>query len=116
MAKKGKKVDRASGSAGADRAGRWTVRGVAAGLQKAAGDAARARDLTLGQWLTEVVEDALGGAARGRRRPRPRGGARRSSVGSTGSSGRCSTGRTRRRTGRPPRGAGRRPAAGSRHP
>ena len=62
MAKKGKKVDRASGSAGADRAGRWTVRGVAAGLQKAAGDAARARDLTLGQWLTEVVEDALGGA------------------------------------------------------
>ena len=52
----------ASGSAGADRAGRWTVRGVAAGLQKAAGDAARARDLTLGQWLTEVVEGALGGA------------------------------------------------------
>lgn len=44
----------------ADKAGRWTVRGVSAGLQKAAGDAARARGLTLGQWLTEVVEAAVG--------------------------------------------------------
>jgi hypothetical protein len=35
------------------------VRGVAAPLQKAAGDAARARGLTLGQWLSGVVEAAV---------------------------------------------------------
>ena len=38
---------------------RWTVRGVSAKLQKAAGDAARARGLTLGQWLSEVLSSAL---------------------------------------------------------
>lgn len=38
---------------------RWTVRGVPARLQKAAGDAARARGLTLGQWLGEVLSSAL---------------------------------------------------------
>ena len=38
---------------------RWTVRGVPARLQKAAGDAARARGLTLGQWLGEVLGAAL---------------------------------------------------------
>jgi hypothetical protein len=38
---------------------RWTVRGVPAKLQKAAGDAARAKGLTLGQWLSEVLGSAL---------------------------------------------------------
>ena len=38
---------------------RWTVRGVPTKLQKAAGDAARARGLTLGQWLGEVLSSAL---------------------------------------------------------
>jgi hypothetical protein len=38
---------------------RWTVRGVPGKLQKAAGDAARARGLTLGQWLGEVLSSAL---------------------------------------------------------
>ena len=38
---------------------RWTVRGVPTKLQKAAGDAARARGLTLGQWLGEVLGAAL---------------------------------------------------------
>lgn len=38
---------------------RWTVRGVPPKLQKAAGDAARARGLTLGQWLSGVLGSAL---------------------------------------------------------
>lgn len=38
---------------------RWTVRGVPSKLQKAAGDAARAKGLTLGQWLGEVLAAAL---------------------------------------------------------
>ena len=38
---------------------RWTVRGVPAKLQKAAGDAARAKGLTLGQWLGQVLGAAL---------------------------------------------------------
>ena len=38
---------------------RWTVRGVPSKLQKAAGDAARAQGLTLGQWLSEVLSSAL---------------------------------------------------------
>ena len=65
MAKKVRKVERTVRAASAaDKAGgRWTVRGVPAGLQKAAGDAARARGLTLGQWLTEVVEAAAGHGA-----------------------------------------------------
>lgn len=37
------------------RDGRWTIRGVPVHLQKAAGDAARARQMTLGQWLAEAV-------------------------------------------------------------
>ena len=43
---------------------RWTVRGVSTKLQKAAGDAARARGLTLGQWLSEVLAGALPQRAR----------------------------------------------------
>jgi hypothetical protein len=38
---------------------RWTVRGVPSKLQKAAGDAARAQGLTLGQWLSNVLSSAL---------------------------------------------------------
>ena len=38
---------------------RWTVRGVPPKLQKAAGDAARARGMTLGQWLSGVLGAAL---------------------------------------------------------
>ena len=53
MAKKGKKNERTEEDG---KAGRWTVRGVPTELQKAAGDAARARGLTLGQWLTEALE------------------------------------------------------------
>ena len=64
--------DRAGGEAGQARADRWTVRGVPAKLQKAAGDAARARGLTLGQWLSEVLSSAL--PRRGVHRPRPRNG------------------------------------------
>jgi hypothetical protein len=50
----------------ADKAerGRWTVRGVPAKLQKAAGDAARAEGLTLGQWLSAVLDGATAGVAR----------------------------------------------------
>lgn len=55
MAKKVKRATRAL----PDKASRWTVRGVAVPLQRSAGDAARARGLTLGQWLSEVVEGAL---------------------------------------------------------
>jgi hypothetical protein len=43
----------------AHKGDRWTVRGVSTRLQKAAGDAARARGLTLGQWLSEVLGSAL---------------------------------------------------------
>ena len=52
MAKKGRRVAR---PASANKDGRWTVRGVPVELQKAAGDAARARGLTLGRWLTEAL-------------------------------------------------------------
>lgn len=38
---------------------RWTVRGVPAKLQKAAGDAARAKGMTLGQWLSQALTAAL---------------------------------------------------------
>lgn len=58
MAKKVKKTEKVGG----ERAARWTVRGVPARLQKAAGDAARARGQTLGQWLTGVVEAAIAAA------------------------------------------------------
>jgi hypothetical protein len=58
MPKKDRKGAKAPKSA-ADKAARWTVRGVPPRLQKAAGDAARARGLTLGQWLTEALDQAL---------------------------------------------------------
>lgn len=67
MAKKTRKVVRAARVAAtpAKDGARWTVRGVPAGLQKAAGDAARARGLTLGQWLAEALEGAVGRDAPG---------------------------------------------------
>lgn len=61
----GKKPERAAKPGKPSKGDRWTVRGVPARLQKGAGDAARARGLTLGQWLSEVVDAAL--AARPRR-------------------------------------------------
>ena len=54
MAKKTERVGKP-----VSKSDRWTVRGVPAKLQKAAGDAARARGLTLGQWLGEVLSSAL---------------------------------------------------------
>jgi hypothetical protein len=54
-----KKAERAGKPERAQRGDRWTVRGVPTKLQKAAGDAARARGLTLGQWLSEVLATAL---------------------------------------------------------
>jgi hypothetical protein len=38
---------------------RWTIRGVPSRLQRAAGDAARARGLTLGQWVSQALDEAL---------------------------------------------------------
>lgn len=43
------------------RGERWTVRGVAGPLQKAAAEAARAEGLTLGIWVTRLVEAAVAG-------------------------------------------------------
>jgi hypothetical protein len=54
-----KKAERAGKPAKAQKTDRWTVRGVPAKLQKAAGDAARARGMTLGQWLGTVLTTAL---------------------------------------------------------
>lgn len=54
MAKKDKKPAKA-----APRETRWTVRGVPVKLQRAAGDAARARGQTLGQWLAAVLAEAV---------------------------------------------------------
>lgn len=60
-----KKTNRAVKSGKPPKGDRWTVRGVPVKLQKAAGDAARARGLTLGQWLSEVLTATLpGGGAR----------------------------------------------------
>jgi hypothetical protein len=61
VAKKVRKAQRgATGKrAAAEQGSRWTVRGVPADLQKAVGDAARARGMTLGQWLTEALESAV---------------------------------------------------------
>jgi hypothetical protein len=58
MAKRAKRAAKT----GPDKASRWTVRGVAVPLQRAASEAARARGQTLGQWLSEVVEGALADA------------------------------------------------------
>lgn len=60
-----KKTERSGKLDKAPKGDRWTVRGVSAKLQKAAGDAARARGLTLGQWLSEVLTTALPQRARG---------------------------------------------------
>lgn len=60
-----KKTERSGKLDKAPKGDRWTVRGVPAKLQKAAGDAARARGLTLGQWLSEVLTTALPQRARG---------------------------------------------------
>ncbi len=57
MAKKERKAVKPA-KAMVDKTSRWTVRGVPAQLQKAAGDAARARGMTLGQWLTELLDGA----------------------------------------------------------
>ncbi len=54
-----KKAERVTRPAKAEKSDRWTVRGVPAKLQKAAGDAARARGMTLGQWLSGVLATAL---------------------------------------------------------
>lgn len=54
-----KKTARVVKTAKLEKGERWTVRGVPTRLQKAAGDAARAKGLTLGQWLCEVLSDAL---------------------------------------------------------
>jgi hypothetical protein len=43
------------------RGERWTVRGVAGPLQKAAADAAREEGLTLGAWVTRLVDAAVAG-------------------------------------------------------
>ncbi len=56
MAKK--KAKRAE-KAGREQAGRWTVRGVPVALQRAAMEAARARGLTLGQWLARLLEEGI---------------------------------------------------------
>ncbi len=56
MAKKAERVTRPVKAAKSDR---WTVRGVPAKLQKAAGDAARSRGMTLGQWLSGVLSASL---------------------------------------------------------
>ena len=54
-----KRTERGAKPEKGPKADRWTVRGVSTKLQKAAGDAARARGLTLGQWLSEVLTAAL---------------------------------------------------------
>jgi hypothetical protein len=54
-----RKTERIAKPAKPQKSDRWTVRGVPPKLQKAAGDAARARGLTLGQWLSGVLGAAL---------------------------------------------------------
>jgi hypothetical protein len=54
-----RKTERVAKPVKAQKTDRWTVRGVPPKLQKAAGDAARARGLTLGQWLSGVLGAAL---------------------------------------------------------
>jgi len=54
-----KRAERGPRPGKASKGDRWTVRGVSTKLQKAAGDAARARGLTLGQWLSEALGSAL---------------------------------------------------------
>lgn len=59
-----KKAERLVKPAKSEKGDRWTVRGVPARLQKAAGDLARARGLTLGQWLSDVLTGATARSAR----------------------------------------------------
>jgi hypothetical protein len=59
-----KRTERAGKPDKVQKGDRWTVRGVSGKLQKAAGDAARARGLTLGGWLSEVLTAALAQRAR----------------------------------------------------
>ena len=62
MVKKDEKLSRAKPPAPkAEQGDRWTVRGVPARLQKAAAEAAWAADLTMGAWLSQLVEDAVAG-------------------------------------------------------
>ena len=53
-----KRTAKATPSVKTHKAGRWTVRGIEPALQRAAGDAARARGLTLGHWLNELLREA----------------------------------------------------------
>ncbi|MCS7268588.1 MAG: hypothetical protein NZ704_11090 [Geminicoccaceae bacterium] len=53
--KKAKRADKPSRERGA----RWTVRGVPVELQRGAVAAARARGLTLGQWLSALLEEGI---------------------------------------------------------
>ena len=63
LAKKDDKVLRAKPPAPkAEQGDRWTVRGVPARLQKAAAEAAWAADLTMGAWLSQLVEEAVAGS------------------------------------------------------
>lgn len=59
-----KKAERLIKPAKSEKGDRWTVRGVPARLQKAAGDAARARGLTLGRWLSDVLVSATARSVR----------------------------------------------------
>lgn len=43
------------------RTERWTVRGVAGRLQRAAAEAARENGVTLGAWVSGVIEQAVAG-------------------------------------------------------
>ncbi len=58
MAKKAKRAA-AADDGPVTKTDRWTVRGVPAALQKAAGDAARLEGVTLGRWLTAALERTL---------------------------------------------------------
>lgn len=63
MAKRDDKGPRAKPVAvKAEGGDRWTVRGVPARLQKAAAEAAWAADLTMGAWLSQLVEQAVAGS------------------------------------------------------
>ena len=63
LAKKDDKAPRAKPQPAKAEAGeRWTVRGVPVRLQKAAAEAAWAADLTMGGWLSRLVEEAVAGS------------------------------------------------------
>jgi hypothetical protein len=58
MVKRSDKGPKAQKAAAAKTGARWTVRGVPVRLQRAAGDAARAQGLTVGQWLNKLLASA----------------------------------------------------------